>query len=149
MTLGSFVAIGAPVRAGERWPRDPQHALLFYEHGLLVTCLAGWDALENQFDAGTVEWLMTVVLSWLPDRIAALHPENRLIPVTSVLEAHFRHSWLLLRDELALTLEDGSRLKFTWVLRIGVVQGGALVRLAYPQEKLVMRRVFGDRLSSD
>jgi len=150
VALGSFVAVGGPVRAGERWFRDPQHAVLFYEHGLFVTHVDGWLALGKDWDvAAEVLWI--AAHSWLPDRIVALHPENRLIPVTSVLEAHFRVNRLLLRDELALTLGDGSRVKLNWstIFRLGVLQDGAVVRFGYSQEKLLMRRVFGDRLSSD
>lgn len=51
MNVGSFVASAGGVRGDERWFRDAQYALLFYEHGLLVTRIAGWDPLLKVDDS--------------------------------------------------------------------------------------------------
>jgi hypothetical protein len=126
--------------------------LFLYERGLIVARVGGWSGklVVEEHGDDAPEYPEVAALSWLPDRIARLHPENRLIPMTSVLEAHFRNNWLLLQSELALTLTDGSRLKFVWTGRIKVASDDALGPVDFPQdEPYVMRRVFGDRLSSD
>jgi hypothetical protein len=146
-----FVALAPAVRWGVRWPRSEKHVLFFYEHAVLVARVAGWGKLAVEADVDDrAEWPAVAALSWLPDRIAGLHPENRLIPMASVREARFRHNWRLFRDELVLTLNDGSQLKFSWVWRINVPSGEDLVQIPYPQDqKPVMRYLFGERLSSD
>jgi hypothetical protein len=109
---------------------------VFYERGLLVARVGGWSgklAVEKHGDDAP-EYPEIAALSWLPDRIARLHPENRLIPMTTVLEAHFRNNWPLLQSELVLTLTDASRLKFVWTWRIKVARDDALSErsIAFP-----------------
>jgi hypothetical protein len=128
------------------------HALFFYERGLVVARAGGgWGrlAVEKKGDDAP-EYPEIAALSWPPDRIVRLHPENRLILMTSVLEAHFRNNWFRLQAEFVLTLTDASRLKFVWSWRIKVARGDALVSVDFPQdEPYVMRGIFGDRLLSD
>jgi hypothetical protein len=149
--VGSLLALEDGATAG-RWPHSSAHALFFYERGLVVARIdRGWGklAVEKQGDDAP-EYPEIAALSWPPDRIVRLHPENRLILMTAVLEAHFRNNWLLLQAEFVLTLTDASRLKFAWTTRIKVARGDALVSVDFPQdEPYVMRGIFGDLLLSD
>jgi hypothetical protein len=149
--LGSLLALEDGATAG-RWPHSVPHALFFFERGLVVARIDRWMAklvVEKQGDDAP-EYPEIAAHSWPPDRILRLHPENRLILMTSVLEAHFRYNWLLFQSELVLTLTDASRLKFAWTPRLKVARGDALVRVDFPQEEpYFMRGIFGERLLSD
>ena len=146
-----FVALASGVRWGLRWFRSAKHVLFFYEDGVLVARVGGWGklAVDNDVD-DAAEWPAVAALSWLPDRIADLHAENRLIPMAAVREAHYRINWRLVRSELGLSLTDGSQLKFSWVWSVEVASGDGLVRVPSPEdEEPVMRYVFRERLSSE
>jgi len=119
VTLGSIVALAEGVRAGERWPRPSQHALFLCESGLLVARVDFWS------------------------RKLAVEKHGDDTP------GYPESAAPRLRNELALTLTDASRLKFLWTTWMKVARGNALARVDPGHESQVMRWIFGRRLSSD
>ena len=147
--LGSLVALAEGARTGRTnwWAR---RTLLFCERGLLTartSPLTG--SLVGQRHRDDVPYHPVAALPGLADRILRLHPENRVIPTTSVLDARFHPGVLLLTSRLVLTLADTSRLTFLWGNRLGVLSGDAVSLLAPQEERDVLHLVFGERLSFD
>jgi hypothetical protein len=112
--LGPLIAYldGAKIHKRE-W--DAPRSLYFGEHGILMARTSRWNAsIAGRKGHDDIPGSLLRALPEFADRVAGPHPENRLIPIESVIDARYHDRGMFRNTSLALALADGSQLTFRW-----------------------------------
>ena len=144
--LGPLIASLEGAKIHKREWGGPHRSVYFGEHGILMARVRPWNAhiayRKGHDDIPGAYWR---ALPEFADRVAGLHPENRLIPIESVIDARYHDGGILKNNSLALSLADDSQLAFRWVGLWALHPESE--QLALVNEPFLMRLMFGDRLT--